>query len=99
MIICVHLVGCFWILTASLKNYAPETWVARLAMQDSKSSEIYLASIYWAIQTLMTVGYGDIPAVTLEEMVVAVCWMVFGGFFYSFTIGNLTSVLSNQNTR
>ena len=25
--------------------------------------------------------------------------MILGGFFYTFTIGNLTSVLSNQNTR
>jgi hypothetical protein len=45
------------------------------------------------------VGYGDVPAVTQEEQLVAVCWMILGGFFYTFTIGNLTSVLSNQNTR
>jgi voltage-gated potassium channel Kch len=70
-----------------------------LGLVDSSNSEVYLAAIYWAIQTLLTVGYGDIPAVTTEEMVVAVCWMILGGFFYTFTIGNLTSVLSNQNTR
>jgi voltage-gated potassium channel Kch len=54
-----------------------------------------LAAIYWAIQTLLTVGYGDIPAVTTEEMIIAVIWMILGGMFYTFTIGNLTSVLSN----
>ncbi len=32
-------------------------------------------------------------------MIVAVSWMIIGGCFYTFTIGNLTSVLSNQNTR
>ena len=32
-------------------------------------------------------------------MTVAVVWMIVGGMFYTFTIGNLTSVLSNQNTR
>lgn len=44
-------------------------------------------------------GYGDIPAETDEEMVLAVCWMILGGFFYTFTLGNLTSVLSNSNSR
>ncbi len=91
----VHLSGCLWIIIASLDDYAPETWVARLNLQDSNNYQIYSAAIYWAIQTLLTVGYGDIPAVTTEEKFLAVCWMIVGGFFYTFTIGNLTSVLSN----
>ena len=48
---------------------------------------------------MLTVGYGDIPAKTTEELLLAVSWMIVGGFFYTFTIGNLTSVLSNQNSR
>ena len=91
----VHLSGCLWIIMAQLNDYNPDTWVSRLGLQDSSDSEKYTAAIYWSIQTLLTVGYGDIPAKTDEEMVLAVCWMILGGFFYTFTIGNLTSVLSN----
>ena len=32
-------------------------------------------------------------------MVFAICWMIIGSFFYTFTIGNLSSVLSNIDTR
>jgi len=32
-------------------------------------------------------------------MVLAITWMMIGGFFYTFTIGNLSSVLSNLDTR
>jgi len=95
----VHLSGCLWIIVASLNDFSPDTWVARLSLQDSHNYEIYAAAIYWSIQTLLTVGYGDIPAKTPEELLIAVSWMIMGGFFYTFTIGNLTSVLSNQNSR
>ena len=37
--------------------------------------------------------------ILIEEMIIAVVWMIVGGFFYTFTIGNLTTVISNQNTR
>jgi voltage-gated potassium channel Kch len=84
---------------ASLNEFSPDTWVARLNLQDSENYEIYMAAIYWSIQTLLTVGYGDITAKTTEEMLIAVSWMILGGFFYTFAIGNLTSVLSNQNSR
>ena len=35
----------------------------------------------------------------LEEMIMACSWVILGGFFFTFTIGKLSSVLSNLNTR
>ena len=48
---------------------------------------------------MTTVGYGDINAYTDIERVVAIVWMCFGVAFYSFTIGNLTSLVSQIDTR
>ena len=31
----VHLSGCLWIIMASLNDFGPDTWVARLNLQDS----------------------------------------------------------------
>lgn len=64
VILCVHLSGCLWIIVAQLNDYDPDTWVTRVGMVDSANLDIYIAAIYWSIQTLLTVGYGDIPAVT-----------------------------------
>jgi voltage-gated potassium channel Kch len=50
----------------------------------------YLAAIYWALQTLTTVGFGDIVAVSTTEKIITIFWMIFGIGFYSFTIGNLS---------
>ena len=58
-----------------------------------------MASIYWSITTVLTVGYGDIHAATNTERLISVLWMMIGVGFYSFTIGTLTSVLSRIDTR
>jgi len=96
---CVHLVGCMWVLNASYQDYGPETWVSQDDLHTYDNYSIYIGAIYWAFTTLLTVGYGDISAATNEEMGIAIAWMVIGGFFYTFTIGNLSSVLSNLDTR
>jgi hypothetical protein len=44
---------------------------------------------------LTTVGFGDIPAVTTAEKILGVSWMIFGVGFYSFTIGNLSSIMAS----
>ena len=97
--VCVHLLGCLWILLAQMNDYGPSSWIAIADLQDESEFTIYLASIYWAFQTMLTVGYGDINAFSNEEMALCIAWMVLGGFFYTFTIGNLSSFMSNLDTR
>lgn len=94
----VHLVGCIWFLTAKLDNFNPNTWVVRLGYLDQTHSTQYLACLYWALQTLTTVGFGDINAVTIPEKIIAILWMIFGVGFYSFTIGNLSQIIAMIDT-
>ena len=98
VLICVHLMSCFWYFTATLEM-GPECWVYKLGFQDQDSGTLYVASFYWAFTTLTTVGYGDIHATTSLERIVAVLWMMFGVCFFSFTIGSLTSMITNIDTR
>jgi voltage-gated potassium channel Kch len=66
---------------------------------DSDAFTQYLASIYWTFETLTTVGYGDITPGTSSERVLTVIWMLVGVAFYSFTIGNLSSILADMDRR
>jgi len=90
----IHLTSCFWFMTAKLDDFNEKTWVVRLNMQDSGNFDLYITSVYWAVQTITTVGFGDIPAVTIVEKIIAIMWMIAGVGFYSFTIGNLSSIMS-----
>ena len=55
--------------------------------------------MYWAVATILTVGYGDISGKTSLERVVSILWMLIGIAFYAFTIGLITSVLDRIDTR
>lgn len=97
--VCVHVAGCFWFFSARVSGFGPDTWVGRTTVQSDDIWTYYLYSIYWAITTCVTVGYGDISARTQLEMAFAIGWMLAGVGFYSFTVGSLSSFLTSIDTR
>jgi hypothetical protein len=46
------------------------------------------------MQTVITLGYGDVPAVTSWEILLSLFWMLFGEIFYSFIVATYTSIIS-----
>lgn len=99
IVLCLHIATCLWYFTAKLENFQPETWVTRENYIDSDTATIYLTSLYWAITTLCTVGYGDIAARTNLEKFLAMCWMLFGLFFFSLTISSISSMMSSIDSK
>ncbi|CAG9321591.1 unnamed protein product [Blepharisma stoltei] len=91
----LHLVGCMWFYSARFDDFSPDTWVVRLGYMDKPIKELYLASIYWGMTTLATVGYGDINPRTNFEKGIAMVWMICAVYFISFSIGSLSSMYSN----
>lgn len=68
-------------------------------MRDSAIYQKYVASFYWITQTIVTVGYGDVPAVTMAEKCLAIVAMFAGVIFFSLTVGSLTSILSEADAK
>lgn len=93
VIVCVHVAACFWYMTAKLSGFNEDTWIMRFKYQNESNGKLYLASLYWAVATILTVGYGDINAFTTLERSFAIIWMMIGVAFYAVTIGIITSVL------
>lgn len=93
---CVHVVGCFWFMSARFDEFSPNTWVARRGVIDSNLNWQYSESLYWAFQVLTTVGYGDFSADTTGEYILNLVWMSFGVSFYSFVVGSVTSIIAGE---
>ena len=58
-----------------------------------------MVCIYWISQTVITVGYGDIPNNTATEHILSIIAMFAGVIFFSLTIGSLTSIISDMDTK
>ncbi len=95
----VHLMACMWFLVAKLNDFDPDSWVVVHGILDSPAPYQYLVSVYWALQTLTTVGYGDIHAISTSEKIAALLWMIIGVGFYSFTVGNLSSIINTIDVK
>jgi CRP-like cAMP-binding protein len=54
----------------------------------------YPTALYWAMQTLTTVGYGDVHALGSFERWYATLAMVVGGAFYGYMIGMVSSTIA-----
>jgi len=55
-------------------------------------------TIYWAFQTLTTVGYGDFGCYNGWEIFITCLWIFVGVAFYSITVGSLTSFITQKGT-
>eukprot|EP00927_Polykrikos_kofoidii_P086717 TRINITY_DN9806_c0_g1_i2.p1 TRINITY_DN9806_c0_g1~~TRINITY_DN9806_c0_g1_i2.p1 ORF type:complete len:897 (+),score=132.66 TRINITY_DN9806_c0_g1_i2:57-2693(+) len=62
-------------------------------------TSVYLASYYWSITTMTTVGYGDLTPNSNTERVIAMAAMIIGGSYYCYVIGSFTSFVSKKEVQ
>lgn len=54
----------------------------------------YLQAVYWCIQTLATVGYGDVTPQNNVQMLYTIGAMLLGVGVYAYLIGNIATLLT-----
>jgi hypothetical protein len=92
-----HLVACSWFFTASAQEFPVGNWAETAGIEDSAPVDQYVRSLYWAITTMTTVGFGDITPKRTTEYLVAMIVMLLGATLYAFIIGSIASLLSSLN--
>ena len=97
LIFITHFFACFFFLQAKWQDFLDDSWVVQEDLIGADISFQYTIAIYWALQTLTTVGFGDITIKTPFERMVAVSWMVIGVALYSYAIGTLTNVIERMD--
>ncbi|XP_059318105.1 potassium channel SKOR-like isoform X2 [Lycium ferocissimum] len=100
---CTHTAACIFYFLATTLPPEKEgyTWIGSLTLGDYSYSDFrhidlwrrYITSLYFAIVTMATVGYGDIHAVNLREMIFVMVYVSFDMILGAYLIGNMTALI------
>ncbi|KAJ9564497.1 hypothetical protein OSB04_000463 [Centaurea solstitialis] len=100
---CTHTAACIFYYLATTLPAVEEgyTWIGSLKLGDYSYSNFreidiwkrYTTSLYFAIVTMATVGYGDIHAVNLREMIFVMAYVSFDMVLGAYLIGNMTALI------
>ena len=93
IILAVHINACFWHLIPRLEEDSVDSWTYRYNLIETTTDELYLTSVYFVMQTIVTIGFGDVVPKTLLERSYTLFLLLIGVGFYSYTIGNLSSII------
>ncbi|XP_052188772.1 potassium channel SKOR-like [Diospyros lotus] len=98
-----HTAACifYYLATTLPPELEGYTWIGSLKMGDYSYSHFreidlwtrYTTSLYFAIVTMATVGYGDIHAVNLREMIFIMVYVSFDMILGAYLIGNMTALI------
>ena len=93
MLLFTHISGCFWyyLTKFNTENY----WLMNFENENKSEINLYILSLYWAISTICTVGFGDIHPINLLEKILNIIWISVGVAVYSYMIGSLSNILKN----
>jgi len=92
----LQLFACIWFgIACPGSTCDPDTWASHRPKEFYHPSENYVDSLYWALATMTSTGYGDIHATNDVEKVFATIVMVSGKLIFGFVLGNVASTMAN----
>ena len=96
-----HVLGCGWHFMHLMRMDHQKSWwmvyCDGVEFCRGGASVAYIISVYWAVTTLTTMGYGDITPATPAEFIYTIVVMLIGVSFYAYIASNVSIVLSNLN--
>ncbi|KAI8540936.1 hypothetical protein RHMOL_Rhmol08G0023500 [Rhododendron molle] len=100
---CTHTAACiFYYLATTLPAEQEEyTWIGSLQLGAYRFTHFrdidlwtrYITSLYFAVVTMATVGYGDVHAVNLREMIFIMIFVSFDMILGAYLVGNMTALI------
>jgi hypothetical protein len=96
-----HLVAClFWGLPLRMSQsawfdiiYIGDVSNGNISLRNVQFRDQYVASLYWAITTLTTTGYGDILPVNNKERILVIFILLLGVSVFAYVTSNVILIL------
>ena len=85
---------CFHIYIGKLSY---PNWIISTKVQNKSFIDIYLASLYFIMATMTSVGYGDIVCISKEETIFQIILLSIGIVAYSWIINTVSDYVKNES--
>jgi hypothetical protein len=105
-----HIICCFWFYITTVDvlgikqpdqdsgdSFAVRTWAIEFGVEYESVDTQYIASLYWAFATMLTVGYGDIHATNTVERFYAFITMLIGSLMFGAIIAKIRMLVESRN--
>lgn len=93
----LHIIACTWFAIFFYSGLPNNSWGTIANIKDLVWQDQYIRSLYWAITTLTTIGFGDITPQNNLEYIFTMLVMLFGASLFAYSIGVVSSLISSMN--
>eukprot|EP01029_Cantina_marsupialis_P032359 TRINITY_DN97_c0_g3_i6.p1 TRINITY_DN97_c0_g3~~TRINITY_DN97_c0_g3_i6.p1 ORF type:complete len:869 (+),score=219.48 TRINITY_DN97_c0_g3_i6:225-2831(+) len=93
VIMFAHWTACLWHFISD--ESGEESWIIFYEFDEDPPLLRYLASMYWSIMTVSTIGFGDIVPQNPTERFLACLVMFIGTAIYAYVVGSVCGILSS----
>ena len=82
---------------ARFDEASKHNWIFYNNFENMEDAELYITSFYFTVTCIVTVGFGDIYAISIGEKIIAIFMMLVGVISFSFATGSLSSIIANYD--
>uniref|UniRef100_A0A3Q3NIE5 Voltage-gated delayed rectifier potassium channel KCNH4 n=1 Tax=Mastacembelus armatus TaxID=205130 RepID=A0A3Q3NIE5_9TELE len=104
-----HWMACVWyfIGRSEIESNSPASWDIgwlhelgkRLGTGGPSVRSSYVTSLYFALSSLTSVGFGNVSANTDSEKIFSICTMLIGALMHAVVFGNVTAIIQRMYSR
>ncbi|KAG8140049.1 hypothetical protein E2320_002795 [Naja naja] len=109
-----HWMACIWYVIGRQESNDPVTWdigwlhelgkrieapYVNISVGGPPIRSAYIASLYFTLSSLTSVGFGNVCANTDAEKIFSICTMLIGALMHAVVFGNVTAIIQRMYSR
>lgn len=98
LILCLaHWLACLAYVIATNEPDVMRTWIGNYGIADATWDIKYVTALYWCTTTMVTIGYGDVKAVTDLERIFIVFSMVLASGVFGYATNSIILIFESRS--